>query len=279
MGLKTSVIYDSPAFINTNRRLLDMRILLCVLFACMGATASLGQFTYIGVRTGYDLALLKAGYYSTMAHHQFIGGFDVLTRPCRSFGVGLSVEGGLLQKSTHHFDDGCNTCNWNSPNGSESRSRYVPNSFNYEMTRGTTVTARTRYFYNMRRNAYLGFDLSFFTFTESFLFSRTPKPAVWWGSGGIQYPAVSALNLSSSTKHTMVVPGFSIGAMPHIGKNVYMDISYILQVLKFNRPSFSYLIVNDWDSLNNTPKVSIVESPLKGTKLGHCFQLGLGYYF
>jgi hypothetical protein len=256
-----------------------MRRLFSALVFCLGVIVGRSQFTYIGGHTGYNATVFALGHYKTMAQHQFVIGFDVLARPLRNLGLGFSVDGGIVQKSTHRFDDGCNTCNWDSPNNSDTRARYVPSTFEYEMIRRTAITARARYFYGQLMKAYVGFDLSFFTFTETFRFTRDDKPAVWWSSGDIQYGEVSTLNLASSTDHSIVAPGFSIGAMPHLGKSTYMDINYTLQILKFSGPSFSYRIANDWDSLSETEEESTVESPMKGIKSAHCFHLGFGYYF
>jgi len=238
------------------------------------------QFTYIGAHAGYNPGTFRFGIYKWMMHHQLLGGLSAGYRPSRRIAFWLQLDQGLLQGTTHRFDDGCNTCNWDSPNNSDSRARYVPYDFDYTIKKSTAIALQARLHFGEKSNSYLGLSVDYFTFEETFEFHRSAMPAQYWSaSGDLQYGAVSTLHLRSRTSHKMLVPGLSLGTVPHLTEHLYLDFGYTLQLLTFDGPSFSYVIENDWDSINDVPETSRVESPLKSLKVGHRIAIGLGYVF
>lgn len=200
-------------------------------------------------------------------------------RPRRLLGLGIGVSYPVLQSSEYSFQDVFTSGNttlpdWNDFINSLIPGRYTPREYEYEFSKSLSISLFTKLFIESYANTYIEISVSSFSIEESFTFIRAQRPPF---DGELSIPAISE---EVTIDRNFIVPGLAVGIMPHIQRNLFLNLQFGLQFLSFSDDGFQYVIPYEWNDDEGIHNVAFFESQLQGSSSTlFNIEAGIGYFF
>lgn len=254
---------------------------LIVFILSVSACSAKAQFAYLGTGLSYEFTPYRINYDAATTHHSFKWNVGGMWRPIRQLGVGVSLGIPVFQFTTFNFadsptPDGSSFYNFKG-SSSDSRARYVPHLYNYELEYGKSYTLMLRYFVFAEQGFYLDFRLTQLEITERFQVQRQSLSAGFFDP--FYYGAVAAVNIDYENHTTMLIPGTALGFMTNLTERLKLDTYFGIDFLKFKSEPFTYRVAHDWDIVDDKTEYVDITGQTDGIKTILTFNLGLNYSF
>jgi|GEM_PF-4652915 len=224
-----------------------------------------GQFTYFETGVGLNVLPLESDFSETQTGYTNMSVRLAATfRIKRHFGIGIEGSIPVIQNSKFSFKSGTFF---------KFDSYYTPRKFDYSFKESPRVSVFARFFMDTYVNAYIDVRLSVFSFTESFVFYRDSIPPLGNKS------AIPKYDINDEIKYLQIIPGFSIGIKPRIGKRFFANLNLGANIYIFNEASFKYRIPYQWNfSYYDYDRVEL-NSQVGKVKGAFHMNVGFGYFF
>lgn len=225
-----------------------------------------GQFTYLETGIGLNVIPFRTEFGSTLTSYtnmslRLAGTFRIK----RHFGIGIEGSIPVIQNSRFSFKSGTFF---------KFDSYYTPRKFDYSFKESPRFSVFTRFFIDTYVNAYVDVRLSAFSFTEHFVFYRDSVPALG------NKPSIPKYDIDDEIKYLEIIPGFSVGIKPRIGKRFFANLNLGVNIYVFNQMmSFKYKVPYQWDSLYYDYGRVELNSQTGKVKGAFHMNLGFGYFF
>ncbi|NBC02088.1 MAG: hypothetical protein GVY20_00105, partial [Bacteroidetes bacterium] len=123
-------------------------------------------------------------------------------------------------------------------------------------------------------NTYVEISISSFSIEENFSFTRAYRPPF---DGEFSIPKISE---EVTIDRNLIVPGLAVGIMPHIQRNLFLNLQVGFQFLSFSDDGFQYVIPYEWNDDIEIHNVAFFESQLQGSSSTlFNIEAGIGYFF
>lgn len=250
--------------------------------------SSMAQFGYVGAGFGVRKTVLNQGLAflnENTALSAVCVDVGAMYRPYRFLGIGASVSLPVTQSSTfsfksaktsdgnkfHGFDNGYGT--------SEHVKRNMPKEFDYSFEQSPAITFKARLYVAPDIGVYFDLRYTLMTFSESFVFERPYRAAIYYNSSIVQNPAVPAENFNYSADYKLQMPGIGLGIQHHVSRHIYLNINANIDFMTINGEGFSHDITYDYDFFNKEIINVAFKDQAVGSHTSFVLQIGGGYIF
>lgn len=253
----------------SNKALLRSLICVCMLMAFRHVNA---QFTYLGMDVGYERMGLEGVGQSSV--NQGVLVLQAMSRPFRNIGVGVSYSIPFFAK--HNFK----------PKGSDFGTYSFGRSELYKPDIRSDLVIQEEFGFFIRlfpsTQLPLFFDLRISSYYMSHTFSMTrPYHAAEFfeSNGDLKYPEIPAYANGFAVASRSVSPGFSVGALLHLGEQGYFFSSLDLDRMQFDVPIYTLTIESDLNYATNESKFTTIRNDLSSPITSFALRIGGGIRF
>ncbi len=231
------------------------------------------QYTYTGLRLSYYTVKFDKGegLDDLTRLNNFALNFDIIHRPLRNIGIGVTVRTPLRQKFKYYYAPDENSFYYNSISGGylgePLEQNFATGTFRYEIMNPISYAFFARLYFDVEYNIFLDLRYSFETFEESFSYIRTNSTNL------------PTMNIDDSYKNITKGLGFSIGYQPPISKGFYYTLLITLDFLGTNATSFNYKIAGDYEYDTNKLMYKNFKSKINDKQTTIEYSCGIGYAF
>lgn len=257
-------------------------VLMAFCFACSQARA---QFIYLEGGLNYNVGLYNVHDLNSTGQHSFQFSISAEVRPIQNFGFGAELNIPVVQFGTFTYGNaetinGGTFYDFKIETGSDVRSRYVPDEYNYRIKSLTMPRFFARYYVvdGGDSDFFIEGRLAFGTMSEEFTFERDFQPEVP-RSFSDPYPAIPAVQINHQEDRKFIAPGIQLGARKRLSDHLSMSIGGGVDVNIFDDGGFDYVVSHDYDVPENTTRFVRYESQAQGAELSFFFDFSIGYFF
>lgn len=260
-------------------------IMITLLSWGIGSEAK-SQFVYLEGGMNYNIGFYESAGIRATSQHSFQLSMSAEVRPVQHFGFGAALNVPVVQFGTFTMENaekinGGSFYDFRIGTGSNIRSRYEPDEYNYRIKSMILPRFFVRYYESIRGEIDLFIEgrLALGKMGEEFTFERGFKPEVFISEFSGSYPSIPAVNINHQEDRNFIAPGFQIGARKNISDRITMSLGGGLDFMIFDDGGFDYVVSHDINIGPNTPYLIRFESQAKGMKPAIFFDISIGYFF
>lgn len=243
-----------------------LKVSLFLIFSVISLPHLSAQFTYSGLRLSYQNTRFDGGGYEERTRiNGLVANLDLIHRPLRNIGVGISARIPIYSNFGYNFTSADGS--YSEISGGEfdeQRVDYANGQFEYDIVNTLSITFLGRAFFDTEYNIFLDVRYTIESYRETFQFYRS---------------ASDLPDENFQHEETIKVKGFgfTLGYQPKIGDHFYFTYALTVDFLGYDQTSFDYTFQKSNSTFDEN--FITVKSKIDDTQTSFDLSAGIGYVF